>query len=350
MGRLWSVSGVCGVCVLLLLLGGASPVQARGIPGCRWVGKTLGAVKARVGQWKERRQTIRRLRAIDPLLVQAFKAQGKAHAPYSHVHVGAAVSVKRGGLLGRLPWLGRRTVKGFNSESQGDLQLCAERSAMAGLPRGQAKKTPVERIAVVGQDNVPTPCGRCLQALCEVGNPKTEVIAANLKGEHRRFTLEQLVPMSFPRAEARKLTPHRPLIARAVRAYRASIKSGVSRYRPAFGTLVQTADGATFGGMVLKTTAATFTPATQTPLDLAAQRDVLRGQRSAVKTVVIAGVGSGSDPGRLPVPSADERQHLVDANPKANVVLYNPHTRAGAVVMAKDLLPHAYVRKEAAGL
>ena len=185
----------------------------------------------------------------------------------------------------------------------------------------------------------------CLQALCELGTPKTQVIAANLKGEHRRFTLEQLVPTRFPQAEARKLAPHRPLIAKAVRAYRASIKSGVSRYRPAFGTAVQTADGATFGGMVLKTTASTFTPATQTPLDRAAQRDVMRGQRSAVKTVVIAGVGSGAGPSRLPVPTADGRQHIVDSNPKANVVLYNPHTRAGAVVMAKDLLPHAYVRK-----
>jgi len=93
---------------------------------------------------------------------------------------------------------------------------------------------------------------------------------------------------------------------------------------------------------VIKDTASTFTPATQTPLDQVALRQAMEGRRRlGVRTVVIAGQGTDSG---LPVPTADERQHLVDMNPAATVVLYNPATRKGAVMTARDLLPHAYQR------
>jgi cytidine deaminase len=301
--------------------------------------------KAKLGSWQQRRRTVRALKRIDPLLGQAYRAMGKAHAPYSKVHVGAAVQVRRQGILSKIPGLGQRTIRGFNSESRGDLQLCAEQTAVARLPRGDAKRAPVTKIAVLGDKSVPVPCGRCLQALVELGTPETKVVAANLKGEHRTHRLGELVPTKFKEAPAQALKPYRPLIAKAVRTYRRSIFSGINRYRPAFGTLVQTDRGESFLGMVIKDTACTYTPATEVPLNRVAQQNALKRRKDRVKTVVIVGTVSGTGQGRLPVPTADERQHLVDMNPDANVVLYNPVARAGAVVKARELLPHAYKRK-----
>lgn len=326
--------------LLALALVPARPAPAAAGP-LAWLKRQGHAVQQRLQQSAARRQTVRTLRSIDPLLVPAFKAMKHAHAPYSGAHLGAALSVRRQGALSRVPLLRNRIVRGFNSESEGDLQICAERAAMAGLPRDLAARSPVRKIAVVSDGGVPTPCGRCLQVLSEVGSPETKIVAANLKGKHRTFRLGDLLPTGLAPSPRSALKPHRPLMAQAVRAYRRSLKSGVNRYRPPFGAVVQTDDGRTYLGMVLKDTASTFTPATQTPLDLVAQRAALEGRRHRVRTVVIAGEGRG---GKLPLPTADERQHLVDMNPDARVVLYNPKTRTGAVTTARDLLPHAYQR------
>jgi cytidine deaminase len=307
-----------------------------------WFAGVVQAAKGKLTQLGEQRRTIRKLRAIDPLLVPAYEAAKQAHAPYSGLHMGAALTLKRGGPLGWVPGLRRRIVRGFNSESQGDLQICAERAAMAGLPRGEAKRNPVQKIAVVSDQLVPSPCGRCLQVLSEVGSPDTEIVAANLKGQYRRYRLSELLPTQFDLAPAAELKPHRQLILSATRAYRQSLQSGINRYRPAFGAVVKTDRGDTYLGMVIKDTASTFTPATQLPLDQLAQRNALSARSDRVQTVVIAGPGTGDS--RIPVPTADERQHLFDMNPEATVVLYNPAEKVGSVLRARDLLPHAYRR------
>lgn len=327
---------------LIALLMGSWPLAAgaRSVSPGKWLGAKIQKVADRLGQNKSQRSIARRLRQIDPLLVEAFRAREHAHAPYSGCKVGAAISVERKGLSRWLLGRKSKSISGFNSESQGDLQICAERSAMAHLPRGLAKNNPVKKIAVVARKRVPVPCGRCLQVLSEVGTSQTEVVAANLGGEHRRFTLGQLLPADFRVAGAEQLEPYRPLIALAVRSYRSSLKHGINGYRPAAGAAVQTDANDRFVGMVIKNTASTFTPATQLPLDRVAQTNALTQKRSKVETVVIAGRGSAGS--GLPIPAADERQHLLDMNPKATVILYNPHLRRGAVLEARDLLPHAY--------
>lgn len=325
--------------LLVALLCWGQPAQAGPL---RWLRARGQALSATLQRARERRQTIRALRAIDPLLVPAFKAMHNASAPYSGAHLGAAVTLRHTGLLGRIPMLRNKVVRGFNSESEGDLQICAERAAMAGLPRGLAARDPVRKVAVVSDRSVPVPCGRCLQVISEVGGPETEIVAANLAGQHHRFKLSELLPQRFDPSPAASLAPYRPLIAKAVRAFRVSRARGVNQYRPAFGAAVKTDGDRTYMGMVIKDTASTFTPATQTPLDQVVQQNVLKGRSERVRTVVIAGEGSGGS--RLPVPTADERQHLFDMNPDARVVLYNPVRREGAVITARDLLPHAYRR------
>jgi cytidine deaminase len=336
------VLGMMRIAALLALLIGGWPlvVQARPVSAGTWLGSKVQKIKVRVDQWKSQRSVTRRLRKIDPLLVKAYRARQHAHAPYSGCKVGAAISMEREGLPKWLFGLRSKSIAGFNSESHGDLQICAERSAMARLPRGLAKRHPVKKIAVVAEKRIPIPCGRCLQVLSEVGTSQTEIVSANLKGQHRRFTLGQLLPADFGAAGAGQLKPYRPLIAQAVRSYRLSLKHGINGYRPAAGAVVQTDTGDRFVGIVIKNTASTFTPATQLPLDQVAQTNALTGRRSKVQTVAIAGRGSAGS--GLPVPTADERQHLIDMNPEATVILYNPHLRAGAVLEARDLLPHVY--------
>jgi cytidine deaminase len=275
------------------------------------------------------------LRHIDPLLVKAYRAMSKSYAPFSRVHAGCALTTANGPRA--------KVLTGFNSESQGDVQLCAEQAAMAALPRGAAAKQPVQKIAIiVDKATVPLPCGRCLQTLCEVGSPQTIIVAANLKGKSAGFTLRELMPSEFSAATRGELAPYRALIAEATRAYRASRRSGVNRYRPAFGAVVQTDAGSVLTGMVIKDTASTFTPATENPLEeLVKSNAMRRSGNERMKTVVIVGRPLN---GALPLPTGDERQHLVDANPEATVVLYNPVSRAGAVLRAGDLLPYAYKR------
>jgi cytidine deaminase len=271
-----------------------------------------------------------RLARIDPLLGTALGAMRNAHAPFSGVRTGAALSLE-----GR-----KRPRTGFNSESQGDLQLCAEQSAMACLPRDRSAGV-VKKIAVVSDKVLPCPCGRCLQILSEVGTPRTVVVAATLDGKSTRTKLGDLLPTEFKTATRSELQPFRPLLAEALRVYRISKRSETSRYRPAFGTALLSEAGSLYRGMVIKNTAGTFTPAIDLPLDELARDNALKGHRDRPRT--LAFVGEGPD-GKPPVPTGDERQHLLDLNPDATVVLYNPRTRAGAVLAASSLLPHPYKR------
>jgi cytidine deaminase len=284
----------------------------------------------------EERAARQRLGKIDPLLRNALGAMRNAHAPFSGVRTGAALTLEREARGAR-----QRPHLGFNSESQGDLQLCAEQAAMACLPRDRSAGS-VKKLAVVSDKVLPCPCGRCLQILAEVGSPKTVVVSARLDGTSTRFKLKDLLPTEFKAATRTELQPFRPLIAQALRAFRTSRQSESSRYRPPFGTAVLSEAGSLYRGMVIKNTAGTFTGAIDLPLDELARDNALKGHRDRPRTVVLVGEGPGGSP---PVPTGDERQHLVDLNPAATVVLYNPRTRSGSVLEAASaLLPHAYKR------
>lgn len=119
-------------------------------------------------------------------LVEAARAvRLRAHAPFSHFLVGAALETEDG-----------RIVTGCNIENATyGLTVCAERVAMfKALSEGHRR---FRRVAVVADTSDPTPpCGACRQILWEFGGD-LEVILGDLtsmKGCHR---LRDLLPLPF---------------------------------------------------------------------------------------------------------------------------------------------------------
>ena len=100
----------------------------------------------------------------DTLIAAARTAAGQAYAPYSGVHVGAALGFSDGSL-----------VTGSNVENASyGLTLCAETVAV-GKAMSEGRRGALEAVAVIGGKagavgvGAPvTPCGRCRQVLTEL--------------------------------------------------------------------------------------------------------------------------------------------------------------------------------------
>ena len=135
----------------------------------------------------------------DSLIAAARAASGKAYAPYSNFHVGAALLLADGSV-----------VTGANVENASyGLSLCAETVAVAkilsdGARGGLLAVTVIggapgaSREATPGPEPV-TPCGRCRQVLNEIAqlggtDPMVLCIGAN---EVVETTLAALLPMAF---------------------------------------------------------------------------------------------------------------------------------------------------------
>ena len=119
----------------------------------------------------------------EELIAKAMKARAKAHAPYSHFAVGAALLARSG-----------RIYTGCNVENASyGLSICAERTAVfKAISEGERD---FEAIAVV-TENGATPCGACRQVLLEFGED-IQMIVANGAGEYRVFSLRELLPEAF---------------------------------------------------------------------------------------------------------------------------------------------------------
>ena len=123
----------------------------------------------------------------EELLTMAREVALKAHCPYSHFRVGAAVVA------------GGKTYLGVNIEiSSYGLTLCAERSALAAAVSAGAG--PITQVAVACIDAPPespiqkrTPCGACRQWLADLA-PNAIIY---IDGENRDFTIEDLLPYAF---------------------------------------------------------------------------------------------------------------------------------------------------------
>ena len=119
----------------------------------------------------------------ESLIAKAMEAREKAHVPYSHFAVGAALLARSG-----------RIYTGCNVENASyGLSICAERTAVfKAVSEGERD---FEAIAVATEKGV-TPCGACRQVLLEFGED-IQVIVANGAGEYRVFTLQELLPQAF---------------------------------------------------------------------------------------------------------------------------------------------------------
>ena len=121
------------------------------------------------------------------LLALAREAALKAHCPYSHFRVGAAL-VANG-----------KVYTGVNIEiSSYGLTLCAERSALASaLSHGDREITQIAVTCLDAPPNAPanerTPCGACRQWISDLAPHATLYI----DGIDRDFTITDLLPYAF---------------------------------------------------------------------------------------------------------------------------------------------------------
>jgi cytidine deaminase len=121
------------------------------------------------------------------LVAAAIAAQQRAYAPYSKFKVGAALRVS-----GQL-------VTGSNVENASyGLCMCAERTAMFAAASHGARQ--LEEVVVCTDASPPSsPCGACRQVLFEfAADPHAVTVTSiNPAGEHRSWTLAQLLPDGF---------------------------------------------------------------------------------------------------------------------------------------------------------
>ena len=121
---------------------------------------------------------------IQKLMDCAIKARENAYSPYSHFAVGAALLCEDGTLF-----------EGCNIENASyGLTNCAERTAIfKAVSEGHVT---FKALAVVADTEGPcAPCGACRQVISEFDIP--QIILANLKGNYRVVSLDELLPFRF---------------------------------------------------------------------------------------------------------------------------------------------------------
>ena len=120
-----------------------------------------------------------------PLLEAAWTARQRAHAPYSHFQVGAAL-LSRGAI-----------VAGCNVENASyPMCTCAERTALCAAVAQGMRPGELEALVVVTEaETLTPPCGACRQVLAEFA-ADMPILLAN-KGARACFTLAALLPEAF---------------------------------------------------------------------------------------------------------------------------------------------------------
>ena len=127
-----------------------------------------------------------RLLGADALEAAAREAKGRAHAPYSRFHVGAALRSEDGSIHA-----------GANVENSAYPQgQCAEASAIGVLVAAGGTRV-LEAAVIADSPEVCVPCGGCRQRLREFMPLDGTIHLCSAGGERRTATLEELLPLSF---------------------------------------------------------------------------------------------------------------------------------------------------------
>ena len=125
----------------------------------------------------------------DPELLRLARAVAtNAYAPYSHLHIGAAVRTDDG-----------RRYAGANVENAAYPQgWCAEASALAALVGGGGGRVAE---VVVASSHAVAPCGGCRQKLAEFAGGEVKVTLATTRGAVLETTVAELLPGAFTDAD-----------------------------------------------------------------------------------------------------------------------------------------------------
>jgi cytidine deaminase len=119
------------------------------------------------------------------LAEEAVKAKSKAHPPYSHFHVGAALLTQD-----------NKIYLGANIENSSySLTICAERTAVFNAYLEGERKFKAMAITSDATDFCP-PCGACRQVISDLcGN--IDIVLINQKKETKVLKLSELLPFAF---------------------------------------------------------------------------------------------------------------------------------------------------------
>lgn len=132
---------------------------------------------------------------MKPAILEAKRALSRAYAPYSDFKVGAAIELKDGSF-----------VLGANIENASyGLANCAERSALYALYSQGYQKEDIVAITIIADHQQPvSPCGACRQVMHELMPASAKIFLANLKGEVKETSTNELLPYAFVLKEEQK--------------------------------------------------------------------------------------------------------------------------------------------------
>ncbi|ASS86595.1 cytidine deaminase [Geobacillus sp. FSL K6-0789] len=123
---------------------------------------------------------------IEQLIAEAKKAREFAYVPYSKFKVGAALLTKDGSVY-----------RGCNIENAAySVCNCAERIAL--FKAYSEGETEFAALAVIADTPRPVPpCGACRQVIAELCPSDMKVILANINGDVKIVTVQELLPDAF---------------------------------------------------------------------------------------------------------------------------------------------------------
>ena len=124
----------------------------------------------------------------EDLVYQAIEAREMSYSPYSKFAVGAALLTKND-----------EVYLGTNIENAAfGLSMCAERNALYNAYCHGISQEDIEAIGIVADTELPvSPCGSCRQVLSELFPKNGKIYLANMHGDIKETTIDELLPYSF---------------------------------------------------------------------------------------------------------------------------------------------------------